>query len=75
MGTKCSCNVERMDGRFTAMYSAFGPESIAPEKLMRVPILQVLHGLRSERLMVEQLGYNLLYTLVRRTRDRRPGVG
>jgi transposase len=53
--------LERMDQRFQTMYSAFGRESIAPEKLMRALILQVLYGLRSERLLVEQLGYNLLY--------------
>lgn len=53
--------LDRMDERFAAMYSAFGRESIAPEKLMRALILQVLYGLRSERLLVEQLGYNLLY--------------
>jgi transposase len=53
--------LERMDERFAAMYSAFGRESIAPEKLMRALVLQVLYGLRSERLLVEQLGYNLLY--------------
>jgi transposase len=53
--------LQRMDQRFQTMYSAFGRESIAPEKLMRALILQVLYGLRSERLLVEQLGYNLLY--------------
>ncbi len=49
-----------MDERFTAMYSAFGRESIAPEKLMRALVLQVLYGLRSERLLVEQLGQTKL---------------
>jgi transposase len=53
--------LERMDQHFAAMYSAFGRESIAPEKLLRALMLQVLYGLRSERLLVEQLGYNLLY--------------
>jgi transposase len=53
--------LDRMDEHFAAMYSAFGRESIAPEKLMRALVLQVLYGLRSERLLVEQLGYNLLY--------------
>jgi transposase len=53
--------LDRMDQQFAEMYSAFGRESIAPEKLMRALILQVLYGLRSERLLVEQLGYNLLY--------------
>jgi transposase len=53
--------LDRMDEHFAAMYSAFGRESIAPEKLMRALVLEVLYGLRSERLLVEQLGYNLLY--------------
>lgn len=53
--------LDGMDQRFAAMYSAFGRESIAPEKLMRALIVQVLYSLRSERLLVEQLGYNLLY--------------
>jgi transposase len=50
-----------MDQPFAAMYSVFGRESIAPEKLIRALVLQVLYGLRSERLLVEELGYNLLY--------------
>jgi hypothetical protein len=64
-----------MDQRFHAMYSGFGRESIAPEKLMRALILQVLYGLRSERLLVEQLGLQPVVSLVCRTRDRGPGVG
>jgi transposase len=38
-----------------------GRDSIAPEKLLRALTLQVLYGIRSERLLVEQLGYNLLF--------------
>src|SRR5215213_8608718 len=53
--------LSRMDERFAMMYSEFGRESISPEKLMRALILQVLYGVRSERLLVEQLGYNLLF--------------
>ena len=53
--------LDRMDQHFAAMYSPFGRESIAPEKLIRALVLQVLYGLRSERLLAEQLGYNLLY--------------
>lgn len=53
--------LDRMDQHFAAMYSAFGRESIAPEKLIRALVLQVLYGIRSERLLAEQLGYNLLY--------------
>jgi hypothetical protein len=67
--------LQRMDQRFQTMYSAFGRESIAPEKLMRALILQVLYGLRSERLLVEQFGLQPVVSLVRRTRDGGPSLG
>ncbi|MCG9084283.1 transposase, partial [Laribacter hongkongensis] len=54
----------RMDARFSAMYQADlkgGRPSIAPEKLMRAMMLQVLYSIRSERLLVEQISYNLLF--------------
>ena len=50
-----------MDRRFEAMYADSGRDSIAPEKLLRALMLQVLYGVRSERMLVEQLGYNLLF--------------
>jgi len=46
---------------FEEMYSAFGRPSIAPEKLLRALLLQVLYTIRSERLLMEQLEYNLLF--------------
>ena len=51
----------RMDSHFDGLYSAFGRESIPPEKLLRALMLQVLFGIRSERQLVEQLRYNMLY--------------
>jgi transposase len=54
----------KMDGRFSAMYEADikgGRPSIAPEKLMRAMLLQVLYSVRSERQLVEQINYNLLF--------------
>ena len=51
----------RMDTHFDQLYSAFGRDSIAPEKLLRALMLQVLFGIRSERQLVEQLRYNMLY--------------
>ena len=51
----------RMDPVFAAMYAAGGRDSIAPEKLLRALMLQVLYGVRSERMLIEQLGYNLLF--------------
>jgi transposase len=46
---------------FTKMYSAFGRPSIPPEKLLRALLLQVLYTVRSERMLMEQLDYNLLF--------------
>jgi transposase len=54
----------KMDEKFSAMYEADikgGRPSIAPEKLMRAMLLQVLYSVRSERQLVEQLSYNLLF--------------
>lgn len=42
---------------FDAAYSAFGRPSIAPEKLIRASLLQVLYSIRSEQLLMEQLDY------------------
>ena len=50
-----------MDETFAAMYADSGRDSIAPEQLLRGLILQSLYGLRSERLLCEQLGYNMLF--------------
>jgi transposase len=54
-------SLRRMDLEFSAAYSDFGRESIAPEKLLRALLLQVLFTIRSERQLVEQLHYNLLF--------------
>ena len=50
-----------LSGRFNALYSAIGRPSIAPEKLLRALLLQILYSIRSERLLMEQLDYNLLF--------------
>lgn len=47
--------------RFQEMYSALGRPSIPPEQLLRALLLQVLYTIRSERQLMEQLDYNLLY--------------
>lgn len=47
--------------RFTRMYATTGRPSIAPEKLLRALLLQVLYSIRSERQLIEQLEYNLLF--------------
>ncbi len=46
---------------FDRMYVAFGRPSIAPEKLLRALLIQVLYTVRSERMLMEQLQYNLLF--------------
>ena len=51
----------RMDSHFDVLYSATGRESIPPEKLLRALMLQILFGIRSERQIIEQLRYNMLY--------------
>ena len=47
--------------KFARMYSDIGRPSIAPEKLLRALLLQVLYTVRSEALLMEQLDYNLLF--------------
>src|ERR1019366_588576 len=46
---------------FNEMYASLGRPSIAPEKLLRALLLQVLYTIRSERMLMEQLEYNLLF--------------
>ena len=47
--------------KFNELYSITGRPSIAPEKLLRALLLQILYTVRSERLLMEQLQYNLLF--------------
>lgn len=47
--------------RFDKLYASTGRPSVAPEKLLRTLLLQVLYTVRSERLLLEQLDYNLLF--------------
>jgi transposase len=51
----------QMDRKLETLYSQNGRPSIAPERLIRALLLQVLYSIRSERLLVEQLEYNLLF--------------
>lgn len=46
---------------FTHLYADWGRPSIAPERLLRALLLQVLYSVRSERMLMEQLEYNLLF--------------
>ena len=51
----------RLSPHFTRMYSKIGRPSIPPEQLLRALLLQVLYTVRSERMLMEQLEYNLLF--------------
>lgn len=51
----------QMDRDFRTLYSTTGRPSIPPEQLLSALVLQVLYGIRSERQLMEQLDYNLLY--------------
>lgn len=53
--------LKALTSSFDEMYSAIGRPSIAPEKLLKALLLQVLYTIRSERLLMEQLSYNLLF--------------
>lgn len=53
--------LKAMSRDFTRIYSHAGRPSIAPERLLRALLLQVLYSIRSERLLIEELDYNLLY--------------
>lgn len=53
--------LRQLSPRFDTLYVKFGRPSIAPEKLLRALLLQVLYTIRSERQLVEQLQYNLLF--------------
>lgn len=50
-----------LDADFEALYTDFGRPSIAPERLIRTSLLQILFSVRSERQLMEQMQYNLLF--------------
>jgi transposase len=53
--------LERMSPLFDAMYAEGGRPSIPPEKLLRAQFLQMLYSVRSERLLMEEIDYSILY--------------
>src|SRR5258708_23690988 len=53
--------LRELSPRFEALYAKRGRPSIAPEKLLRALVLQLLYSVRSERLLMEQLDDNLLF--------------
>jgi transposase len=50
-----------LDAEFSAMYSDLGRASIPPERLLRGSLIQAFYTIRSERQLMEQLDYNLLF--------------
>ncbi|OBY25253.1 IS5 family transposase [Leisingera sp. JC1] len=50
-----------LDADFEALYTDFGRPSIPPERLIRACLLQILFSVRSERQLMEQMQYNLLF--------------
>lgn len=53
--------LSELDGKLNRVYADEGRTSVAPERLIRASLLQVLFTIRSERQLVEQIRYNLLY--------------
>ena len=52
---------KQLSPHFDKLYSRVGRPSIAPERLLRALLLQVLYSVRSERMLMEQLSYNMLF--------------
>jgi transposase len=53
--------LQNMSGRFDAMYAKTGRPSIPPEKLLRAQLIQMLYSVRSERLLMEEIDYSMLF--------------
>ena len=53
--------LRELSSEFDALYGAGGRPSIAPERLLRALLLQILYSRRSERLLMEEMNYNLLF--------------
>jgi transposase len=53
--------LKEMSPKFAKLYSEVGRPSIAPERLFRSLLLQIFYSVRSERMLIEQLQYNLLF--------------
>jgi transposase len=57
----CDAVFIELSPKFDRLYARMGRLSIAPEKLLRALLLQVLYSVRSERLLMEELNYNMLF--------------
>jgi transposase len=56
-----NAGLAQLDADFAGLYAAEGRPSIAPERLLRAALIQILFSIRSERQLVEQMQYNLLF--------------
>jgi transposase len=54
-------SLQELSAHFDTLYAAGGRDSIPPERLLRALLLQILYSIRSERQLMEQLNYNLLF--------------
>jgi transposase len=59
--TMTDVTMRRLSPKFEALYATTGRPSVPPEHLLRALLLQVVYSVRSERLLMEQLQYNLLF--------------
>lgn len=50
-----------LDGEFERLYEGTGRQLIAPERLLRASLLQAFYSVRSERQLMEEMNYNLLF--------------
>jgi len=57
----CDAVFAELSPQFDKLYARLGRPSIAPEKLLRALLLQVLYSVRSECLLMEELDYNMLF--------------
>src|SRR5262249_55753268 len=53
--------LKQLSRRFDSMYAKVGRPSIPPEQLLRAQLLQMLYSIRSERSLMEQIDYNMLF--------------
>ena len=53
--------LKRLSRRFDSMYAKVGRPSIPPEQLLRAQLLQLLYSIRSERLLMEEIDYSMLF--------------
>ena len=53
--------LQQLSRRFDAMYAKTGRPSIPPEKLLRAQLIQMLYSIRSERLLMEEVDYSMLF--------------